>query len=100
MSYVQVAARRSLYQRAWAAHPVPNGKNISSVENGETIENTDEAGEPTADAASDGGNKDDDDDDNGATNEPGDGKDNGDDDDTDDVSTVPSAPPAEELQEP
>ena len=34
----RVAEKRSKYQRAWAAHPVPNGKNGSTVDNGETIE--------------------------------------------------------------
>ena len=79
MVYLQVAKKRSLYQRAWAAHPVPNGKRMSSVDRGETIENTQEA-EDVQDSKEETGS-------------------GGDDDGGEKGSPVPSAPPAEELIE-
>ena len=111
LSLCQVKAKRSLYQRAWAAHPVPNGKNISSVENGETIES--DAAEESQDNKeeednqSDNGHDKNKNNDNSVAdkekgndnNDDGDDNDHDDQKDDDDVSTVPSAPPAEELQE-
>ena len=76
--YFQVAKKRSLYQRAWAAHPVPNGKRMSSVDRGETIESTQDA-EDVKDSNEESGSAGDD----------GEEK----------QSPVPSAPPAEEIIE-
>ena len=76
--YLQVAKKRSLYQRAWAAHPVPNGKRMSSVDRGETIENAQEA-EDVKDSKEESGS--------------------GGDEVEEKKSPVPSAPPAEELIE-
>ena len=78
MVYLQVAKKRSLYQRAWAAHPVPNGKRMSSVDRGETIENAQEA-EDVKDSKEESGS--------------------GGDEAEEKKSPVPSAPPAEELIE-
>ena len=76
--YLQVAKKRSLYQRAWAAHPVPNGKRMSSVDRGETIESTQEA-EDVKESKEESGSAGDEAEEKG--------------------SPVPSAPPAEEFIE-
>ena len=79
---LQVAKKRSLYQRAWAAHPVPNGKRMASVDRGETIENTEEDVKESKEDSGSGG----------------DDKKNGDDDQTE-RSPVPTAPPAELIED-
>ena len=74
---MQVAKKRSLYQRAWAAHPVPNGKRMSSVDRGETIENTQEEVKETIEQSGSAG----------------------DDEKADEGSAVPTAPPAELIED-
>ena len=75
--YLQVAKKRSLYQRAWAAHPVPNGKRMSSVDRGETIESTEEEAKETAEESGSAG----------------------DDKKDDEGPAVPTAPPAELIED-
>ena len=74
---MQVAKKRALYQRAWAAHPVPNGKRMSSVDRGETIESTEEEAKETAEESGSAG----------------------DDKKDDEESAVPTAPPAELIED-
>ena len=77
---------------------MPNRRKISSVANGETIENAgDDKEEDIKDEAEDVGQKKEASDDEGdADKDDDDNVDNKDDED----DTIPSAPPAEDLQEP
>ena len=82
---------------------MPNNRKVSSVGNdGETIENVSDEKQDTRSEAEDVGHKQDvsdvkDDENKMSEDETGDDMDN---DENEDGATVPSAPPAEELQEP
>lgn len=85
---------------------MPNDRKVSSVgHDGQTIENVTDGKEDTGKEAEDVGQKHDvsddvkdDDTKKDETNVAGDEKD--DEEENEDVTTIPSAPPAEELQEP
>ena len=87
---------------------MPNDRKVSSVgHDGQTIENVTDGKEDTGKQAEDVGQKHDVSDDvkdddtkipKDETNVTGDDK--GDEEENEDVTTIPSAPPAEELQEP
>ena len=86
---------------------MPNNRKVSSVGNdGETIENISDGNQDTRSEAEDVGHKQDvpdvKDDENKMSEDETDAADDDerDNDETEDGATVPSAPPAEELQEP